>query len=476
MHDHRRESGAIAGARHLGVTATGRTFWALIGGLAIAGLLQPLNISMIVIGLPAIREALGASVSEAPWVLTIYVAGLAIGQPVAGKFIDRFSRKQVFLAGVVYFGVASILAGVAWSFPFMLFARFNQAIGAAIIVPSILAIVRAELPHDSRAAAMGLIFGTYSFAGLTGPPLGALLVSTVGWRALFVISAPIAAIGLYFAVKYIPSRPPPGSGRFQFDYLGAVALSATLVALILLLTFAPEASVSGSALGVLGAGSILALILFVRRELTAPDPLVNLRLFRLAPFTYAVASQGFASIGVFVGFIAVTLFLADVRGASPQQTGIVLMGPAAATMVIAPIGGRIADRVGRRIPVLAGSVLFTASLGMFLSLGPSSPMWYFVVVMTIQGIGIALSAPAAQMASVESCPERTAGMASGVMNMVRSVAGVLGVALVGGMASGGESGLKLAVLVSAVAAAISIPLALGIHAFPRDRDTRMAGL
>lgn len=443
------------------------SYGALLAALALAGILQPLNMTMLVVGLPGVRDSFDISSSQAAWLITAYIVGVALSQPIAGKLIDGFDRKKVFLIGVAYFGVASVLGGFAWSFPVLLLIRVNQAIGSAIMMPTLVAIVRAEFPQSRRGGAMGIIFSSFAVASMVAPSLGGLLTSTVGWRGMFLINAPLVAAAVFFGMRTVPSRLAPARTSLPFDYTGAVTLTVGLLGLILFASFVSE-GYNPVMLAALATGGVLFMAVFIRHESKAADPLVNMALFRIRSFAFASLNQGLASAGMIVQFIGISLYLTDIRGLNPRDTGLVMTAPAVVMLVMAPLGGRFADRVGRRIPMVIGTGLLTVGLVMLALASESTPIWVVVVAMLVNGFGSALEMPSAQTAAVEACSEAQAGMAAGVSATLRSVGSVLGAAIIGGLAGSAISGFHVAFMIGGGMLALAIPLALGVHAHARE--------
>ena len=396
-----RSPGAPAAPSASGAPIEAAHYGGLLLALALAGILQPLNMTMLVVGLPSVRDAFDISSSQVSWLITAYIVGIAISQPIAGKLVDGFDRKKVFLIGVVYFGVASVMGGLAWSFPVLLLLRVNQAIGTAIMMPTTVAIIRAEFPRSRRGGAMGIIFSAFAVASMVAPSLGGLLTSTVGWRGMFLVNVPLVVAAVLVGMRTVPSRPAPKRTSQPFDYVGAVTLTVGLLGLILFATLVSE-GYNPLALATLVTVGVVSLAMFVRQESRAADPLVNMALFRIRSFACASFNQGLASAGMIIQFIGISLYLADIRGLNPRETGLVMTAPAVVMLVMAPLGGRFADRVGRRIPMVIGTTLLALSLVVLALVSQATPIWVVVLAMLLNGFGTSLEMPSAARVTLDT--------------------------------------------------------------------------
>ena len=396
---------------------------AVLATVALSGMLAPLNSTMIAVALPAIMLAYGASLASAGWLVTSYLVVMAALQPVAGKLGDQLGRRPFILGGLAGFGLASLGALVAPSLPVLVLFRLLQAICAALALPNGVALVREVVPGQRRAAAFGLVGAAISIAAAAGPPLGGLLVSTAGWQAIFYFNVPLILLALLLGWRVLPRQALARRGQ-TFDLLGAVLLCSVLVGISLLL----RALGVASAPTILLAGAVLLLLaaLFVLRELRHPEPVFHPRFFRRRAFSTATAAVALSNLAMYSIILALPVILTRQAHWTSSHVGLVLTALSAVNVICAPIGGRLADRFGRRAPVVGGLTLFTLAL---LPLLREAPGWSGLVLtlsLAIAGAGLGIANPGMQTAAVEAVAAREAGAASGMYSTSRYLGSIVG--------------------------------------------------
>lgn len=389
-----------------------------------------LDVSVVNVALEALRREFGADVSGLQWVLNAYTLVFAALLLTSGALGDRFGARRVFIVGFVVFTLASAACGLAPSLWALVAARVVQGLGAALLVPNSLSMLRQAFPDPTqrnRAVGWWGAIGGVSLAA--GPVLGGLLISHSGWRSIFLINLPVGLIGLFLALRHTASGNP--GDRRSLDLPGQVAIMSALAALTVALT---EAGRLGWQHPWVQGGLLLALLAaigFVRIEARSPAPMLPLALFRIPTFTVA------SLVGVIVNFayygliFVFSLFFQIEQQLSPQQAGLAFLPMTIVLMVVNVIAGRLITRIGARRLMALGLALSAFGYLMLLPVSIAGSYWMLVVPMLLAASGIALTVPTMTNATLSSVESARAGIASGVLNSARQVGGMLGVAVFG---------------------------------------------
>ena len=432
---------------------------------ALATMLAPLNSTMIAVALPSIMAEFGASVAAAGWLVTGYLVGMAALQPVAGKLGDRFGRRRLILAGLGYFAVASLGATLATSLPMLIAFRVQQAIAGAIALPNGTALVREVLPPERRASGFGMVGAAVALAAAVGPPLGGLLVGAFGWRSIFFANVPMVAAALALGWWAVP-RAAASRRTGPFDLLGAVLLSALLLGLAGTLTFGVRAV--GTTAVVVGVPVLFVVaIVFVRRELGHPDPLLRPGLFIHRGFGAAAAAVCTSNLAMYSTLLTLPILLSHRPGASSAQAGAVLAALSIGSAVFAPLGGWLADRVGRRWATFVGCALLAAGLAP-LAVSADLPLPSLLGVLGLAGVGTGLSSAPMQTAAVEAVAPSEAGAVSGLFSTSRYLGSIVGSIVLAALLGAGDDPAGYAALfaVVALASVLAVAASLGLRDWP----------
>ena len=331
---------------------------AVIVTVALGAVLAPLNSTMIAVALLPIVDDFETPLGSAGWLVTSYLLAVAVVLPLAGKLGDRHGRRPFVLGGLLAFGLASLGAAVAPNLALLIAFRVTQAVAGAVVFPNGIGLIRESIAAERRGRAFGIVGGSLALAAGLGPPLGGLLVMLGGWRAVFYVNLPLVAVALVMAWRTVPRH----SGRrpaTPFDWLGAVLLAVVLggaAALVVEGRHAPTVLVPGIPL------LVLAAFVFVRRELGHADPVFQPRFYTRRAFAAANGGVSSSNLAFYTMLLAIPILLTRHLHWSFVQTGLALALLSAPTVVFSPIGGRLADRHGRRRPAVIGCVIFTVGL------------------------------------------------------------------------------------------------------------------
>ena len=407
-------------------TAKGR--WVLLATV-LGSSVAMLDATVVNVALPTLGGDLGASLAGLQWVLNGYTLALAALILLGGSLGDRFGRRRVFVVGVLWFAVASLLCGLAPSITWLIAARVLQGIGGALLTPGSLAIIQATFVREDRARAIGLWSALGGVATAVGPFLGGGLVESVGWRWVFLVNLPLALLVAAVALRHVPETSDPGAldAGGRFDLLGAGLGVVGLAGL----TYALVAAGDGVDGGVLASGAlgVAALAAFVVAERRQAHPMVPPSIFGSRQFTAANLATAaiYAALGAL--FFLLVLQLQVVSGFGAIAAGTALLPITFLMLVFSARAGALAQRIGPRLPMTVGPLLAAAGTLLLLRVGPSASYLADVLPgVTVVGAGLALTVAPLTATVLGAVADRHAGVASGVNNAVARAGGLLAVA------------------------------------------------
>lgn len=393
--------------------------------------------SVLSIATPAIRADLGASLADAQWISNAYMLFLASLLLIGGAAGDRFGLRNVFALGIVLFVAASLVCAVAPNPTFLIIARAVQGLGAALMVPGSLAIIAKAYPREERGKAIGLWSAFSSLTTILGPVVGGFVLTTMGdwsWRLVFAINLPLGGIALALLFLKVPADQPEAGRRL--DLVGGALITVALLLIALGLTgTGGNAPVLSHVLAYCGIG-LIALIAFLWWEARSKAPMLPLYHFKNVAFSGA---QGL-TFALYFALSAVTFFLPMTLiggwGVTAAEVSIAFLPFGIALTVLSPYAGRLSDKVGPGPMITLGAVIVAIAFALLGLFAPLQNVWLGVLPLTIlMGLGMSAVVSPLSTAVMTSVEDRDTGLASGVNNAVARVAGLLAVALMGGVAA-----------------------------------------
>jgi EmrB/QacA subfamily drug resistance transporter len=394
-----------------------------------------LDSTVVNVGLPSIQRALGGGLAAQQWVANAYLLTLGSLILIGGSLGDIFGERRIFTLGVAGFGVASLLCAVAPTIEFLIGARALQGVFGALLTPSSLAVIVNTFPERERGPAIGTWTAYGAIAGVLGPLLGGELLAIASWRWIFLINIPAVVACVALILYAIPPSKPRAAGDRHVDVVGAVlgalALGGPVFALI------EQPRLGWSSPGVAGplAGGVLLLVLFVAYEKRASHPMLPLRLFRRRNFSVGNVETLAMYAGLAILFFFLTLYLQQVAGYSPLQSGLATLPATIVMFLLSRRFGMLADRYGPRAFMGAGPLVGAAGLLLLERIGLRVDYVSEVLPgLLVFSLGLSMTV-APLTAAVLQGSESEAGIASGVNNAVARVAGLLGTAAVGAAVS-----------------------------------------
>lgn len=415
--------------------------WQTLLITSISIFLVSMDVTIVSVALPGIaRSYEGTSQAILAWVFTAYNITFAALLLLAGRVGDRWGRKPAFLAGLVVFVTASLLAAAAPNAAVLIAARTAQAVGSALIYPASLALLLPEFPLSRRSMALGVWGGIAGLGGAVAPTLGALLVEWAGWRWVFFINVPFVAVAIVAAVRVLRDS----KGEHAHDRFDPIAVPVAAVAVGLLVL----GVVQGDPWGwrdwrtlACFAGAAVLLPWFVVRSSRHPAPLLDLGLFGVRSFTVGNLAQALYVSGVFGWLVLMPSFFVGVWGWSPLAAGFGLAPTATLSALLSPLAGRAADRVGHRGLVVVGALLGALGAAWWaVRVGPEPDYLTDVLPgMLLGGIGVTAGFATLTGALMSRIPARFYSMAGASRSTIFQLATAVGIAVAVAISGGGGS-------------------------------------
>ncbi|HJP90221.1 MAG TPA: MFS transporter [Candidatus Limnocylindrales bacterium] len=440
-----------------------RLLSAALLGAAGGAILVPLNSTMLAVALPGVQGDFGLGPNQVSSLVTLYLGAVAVALPVGGSIGDRYGHRPTFLAGVLLFAAASLVAAIATTFELLELSRVGQAASGALISTSSAALVRETAPSERQGEAFGLFDLLVSTSAAVGPFVGGVVVGWLGWRSMFFLAIPIAVIAAAFVGLRVRRELPAHLAASRrdaapIDWPGLALLAVTISAFVLALR-----TDSGAAGTVAAVATLPLAAVFVAVELRRDRPAVDPRLFVNRPFAAALAGVFGSTVILHGSFILVPQAVEELLHETATTSGIALLGIAGVAAVVAPFGGRLSDRRGRRLLVVTGAAISAAGLTALAIPGMTGSVAAIALLLGVVGFGNGLTSPR-QAAAFESVDRARIGMAAGTYYTGRYLGGVVGASLAGAMlgaqatATGVSNGFTVLALVGIGVAVVSLGL------------------
>ncbi len=406
--------------------------WPALAVLCVSLLLVTLDNTILNVALPTLVRQLQATTTDLQWVVDAYIlvfAGLLL---VAGSLADRWGRKRTFLAGVALFAAGSAWAAFSGSVNDLIAARASMGVGAALIMPSTLAIIT-DMFRDpgERQRAIGVWAATSGLGIALGPVIGGLLLEHFWWGSVFLLNVPVAAIGIICAIPLVPNSR--NEQAKPADFVGATLSVAGLGLLVWAIIEAPVHGWSSARVLISGGMGLLVLAVFVLWEHRSTHPMLQLAFFRRRAFSGAVTSIAFVMFGMFGTLFVLTQYLQFVLGYTPLEAGIRALPAAGAIAVVAPLSAALVARAGTRVTITGALCIITAGLWLLSRTTTTSTYGDIVLGMVLLGVGAGLAIPSATGSVMGTLPQQHTGVGGGTNGTFLQVGGALGVAVIGSL-------------------------------------------
>ena len=453
---------------HMHDGASDRRSWWILGLIGIAQFMVILDVTVVNVALPSIGKALGFAPADLQWVVTVYVLFTGGLMLLGGRATDLLGRRRVFLVGLSVFTAASLTSGLAWSPLALIVARGAQGFGAALLLPSALAIITTTYSGAQRTVALSF-WGAIGSAGVAvGVLFGGVITTLFGWEWIFFINVPIGCVVAIAAVRLLPANQPLPRARLKLDLLGAATVMAGLVMLVYAIIGTTQHGWgSARTLLLIGVAGIL-LAAFIGIERRGQEPLVPPATWRVRSLVSSAAVM-LGATGILVGtFYLNTLYLQNVLGYSALKTGLSFLPLALVIFAAAHVASHLLSHAGSRVVALVGLAL-TAGGALVLAAAPDHASYATNLLpgFLLMGAGVGLVFVAVTVTAMADVRHEQAGLASGIMTTAHELGAALGVAVLAAVAiangnpvSDYGNGFLVAAVIAgllAVVAAVALP-------------------
>jgi DHA2 family multidrug resistance protein len=403
--------------------------WWILLTVIIGTFLGRLDQTIVNLALPKIISDFGITISAAGWIATAYILANAVFVPIWGKLGDTLGRKKIYMLGFSIFILGSVLAGLSWNLSSMIVFRIIQAVAASADYPTAMAILAVTFKQGKeRAQALGIWSSSFAAAIVFGPLLGGPLIDNFGWRSVFLINLPIGILGMIMAMRFINESRAEAKTKF-FDWWGAITLGGMLSSLVLVLD-------QGYTWGWLSVNSLLCyffvvilLGVFIKIEHKVPEPIVDLKFFRIPAFVNALVNNFIVFMGMMGGVFLIPIFAQTFLGYTATQSGYLFMPMAAMMMIASPLGGMLTGKIKSKYIIFASTMVASIGIFLFTGLDPKSSAFAIIIPLGIMafGLGFGMAQRTNIIASV--VPQNEIGVASSVLALVRNISGAFGIAI-----------------------------------------------
>lgn len=398
--------------------------WQLFLVVSVGVFMSTLDSSMVNIALPSIMNEYHSTLATTAWVVMVYLLTITVSLLFWGHLADYLGRGRIYSTGMLVFGIGSFFCGMANNIHWLIFFRFCQALGAAMMMSTGPALIKLTFPAARLGRHMGLIGMAVSLGLMTGPSLGGIIIEYLSWRAIFFVTVPVGLIFFLFAVFIMP---PPAEKRklTSFDWLGGLLWAASLSLAILAVTLKPPAQFI--LLAIAGFGFYL----FIRHEKKALNPILPISLIRRRFFSMAIVSALLSFTVLFSVLILIPFYLDRILTLSPSHIGLVMMAIPLAVLVVSPVAGWLSDSLGAQYLSTLG--LLVSSVGaLLLALLPQTATPLTVAArLALLGCGQAMFLSPNSASVMAHIHDEFAGISAGLLATARNMGMLMGVGLAG---------------------------------------------
>ncbi len=411
--------------------------WMVLVVLCLGFFMILLDTTIVNVAIPSIIDGLHATLDEILWVLNAYVLVYAVLLITCGRLGDLYGQKRLFMLGLFVFTAASAACGLANTPDQLIAARIAQGVGGALLTPQTLSMITMIFPAERRGAAFGVWGAVAGVATIAGPTLGGLVVTRLGWEWIFYVNVPVGIVTIVLAAIVLPDLR---TGRRHRLDLGGTALATAGLFFITYGLIEGQPHDWGKVWGpitiaeMIGGGVVLMIAFLIVQYFEKREPLVPFELFADRNFSLMNLVAAAIAFGMFGLFLPLTIYLQSVLGLSALQAGLTVAPMSVVSMFVAPVAGRMADRIGGKYILFSGLSLFAAGMGHVTWVSQvGAGRWDFLPGLLVAGLGMGLTFAPLQTVAMRNIQPRVAGAASGLINTTRQMGGVIGSAAVGAL-------------------------------------------
>jgi EmrB/QacA subfamily drug resistance transporter len=402
--------------------------WIALSVTTIGALMAAIDSTIVILGLPTMMIDLHADLVEMIWVIMAYILVSTVFLLTFGRVADMVGRVRMYNLGFVVFTIGSALCGFSSTATALILFRLVQGSGAAMMMVNSVAILTEVFPANETGQALGINGITWAAGGVLGPVLGGLILAAGSWRWIFFINVPVGLAGAlwgYLALKEVSRRNRAES----FDLIGAILFSLALISILIGLTLSIDMGLTSRPVLGLFATFVVLLGLFIAWERRAAHPVLDFSLFQDRVYNFSVLAALMQALALFAVDFLIVFYLQGVRGYGPLKAALLLIPLPLVTAVVAPLSGRLADRIGARLPATAGLVIQGLALLWFTRITPTTPYTEIAFGLALMGIGGGLFWPPNTSAAMNAAPRPRLGVASATLATMRQAGMVTSFAL-----------------------------------------------
>jgi EmrB/QacA subfamily drug resistance transporter len=395
-----------------------------------ATFMATLDGSIVNIAMPVISQSFAVSIDSVQWIFSAYLIAVSATLLVWGKLSDLHGRKELFAAGMAIFSLGSLLCGLAGSLPALIAARVVQAIGSSIMMALTQGIVTSIFPPAQRGKALGTLGAVVSIGSLVGPALGGIMVHAFGWQSIFLVNIPIGIAGVAITMRIMPGATEEDKARARlagkFDLPGSVLFGAAIILLFFALLASQDGMIAGALMVAMLALAAILLAAFFANERGRTNPLLDLGMFANPVFSSGLAASLLAYASMFVYIFFMPFYLQYVVGMDVLKSGLVMSAYPLTTALVAPLSGKLSDRIGYRPLTITGATMTAIVLALVSGLGAGSSEATMVILIVLLGAGGALFQSPNTSSVMGSAPREKLGIAGGISAFFRNFGMVSG--------------------------------------------------
>lgn len=409
----------------------GREKWYVMASVGMGIFLSTIDGSIVNVALPSLVKALDTEFAVVQWVVLAYLLTLATVILSMGRLGDMLGKKPVYTTGFVIFTLGSVLCGLSPNIYALIAFRVLQALGASMLMALGTAILTETFPASERGMALGVGGALVSVGIVLGPTLGGLILEALSWHWIFIVNLPIGLIGILMVLRFVPNIQPDGGERF--DFLGAGVLFVALISLLLALSFGQTIGFRDArVLGLLGVAIFFApAFVFVERR--APDPMIDLLLFRNRLFSVNLVTALLSFVSMAGTTILIPFFLEGVLGYNPAKVGLLMAVVPVSMGILAPLAGTLSDRFGTRPMTVIGLALMLVGYIAVSGVSPQDSLVVYLLRFIPLGFGLGIFNAPNNSAIMGEAPRQRLGVASGLMAITRILGQITGIAVLGAL-------------------------------------------
>jgi EmrB/QacA subfamily drug resistance transporter len=405
--------------------------WYVMAAVAMSIFLGTIDGSIVNIALPTLVKELNTDFATVQWVVLAYLLGISTLILSTGRLGDMIGKKPVYTTGFVIFTAGSVLCGLAPTVYWLIAFRVVQAVGASMTMALGIAIVTEAFPPSERGKALGIGGAIVSVGIVIGPTLGGLIIDALSWRWIFYVNLPIGIIGTLMAIRFVPNFKP--TGRQKFDFLGAITLFVSLLALLLALTMGQQLGFSDSRIVLLVGVWLVFLIAFILIEWHISQPMIDLRLFKHSLFSVNLVTGFITFVAIAGAIILMPFYLENILGYEPRQVGFFLAIVPIGLGIVAPISGSMSDRFGTRPITVIGLMFLVVGYLAMSTLSSQTTIVGYILRLLPVGLGMGIFQSPNNSAIMGSAPRERLGVVSGLLAVTRTLGQTTGIAVLGAL-------------------------------------------